>query len=57
MVLAMCKDMEIWYEKAHQAVDIIDYVSVVQKGQDAKEHDIQMLRDNNIDRIRKPIKY
>jgi hypothetical protein len=40
MVLAMCKEMEIWYEKAHQEVEIIDYISEVQKGRDAEEHDI-----------------
>ena len=30
MALATCKDMEIWYEKAHQAVERIDYINVVQ---------------------------
>jgi ribosomal protein L1 len=53
MVLVTCKDVEIWYEKAHQVVERIDYISVVQKGRDAEEHDIRVLRDNNIDRIRK----
>jgi len=32
MELATCKDMEIWYENTHQAVEIIDYISAVQKG-------------------------
>jgi hypothetical protein len=26
MVLEMCKDMEIWYEKSHQEVERIDYI-------------------------------
>jgi hypothetical protein len=30
MALATYKDMEIWYEKAHQAVERIDYINVVQ---------------------------
>jgi hypothetical protein len=49
--------MEIWYEKAHQVVEIIDYINVVQKGRDTEEHDIQVLRDNNIDHIRKSVEY
>jgi hypothetical protein len=57
MVLAICKDMERWYEKAHQVVERIDYISAVQKGRDAKEHNIQVLRDNNIDWIRKSVEY
>lgn len=57
MALATCKDMERWYEKAQQAVEKIDYISAVQKGRDAKEHDIRVLRESNIDRIRKSIEY
>jgi hypothetical protein len=55
--LATCKGMEIWYEKSHQAVERIDYISVVQKGRDIEEHGIQVLRDSNIDRIRKSVEY
>jgi hypothetical protein len=57
MVLEMCKDMEIWYEKAHQVVEIIDYISVVKKGRDAKEHDIRVLREKNIAHVRKSDAY
>jgi hypothetical protein len=57
MVLAMCKDMEILYEKAQQVVERIDYISVVKKGRDAEEHDIRVLRDNNIDCIMKSAEY
>jgi hypothetical protein len=32
MVLETCKDMERWYEKSHKVVEIIDYISEVQKG-------------------------
>jgi hypothetical protein len=53
MALETCKNMERWYEKSHQAVERIDYISTVQKGRDPKEHDIQVLRDSNMDRIRK----
>jgi hypothetical protein len=57
MASAMCKDMEIWYEKSHQAVERIDYINIVQQGQDAEEHDIQVLRDSSIDRINKSVEY
>jgi hypothetical protein len=57
MALETCKDMERWYEKAHQEVKRIDYISVVHKGRDIGDHDIQVLRDNNINRIRKSDKY
>jgi hypothetical protein len=40
MALATCKDMERWYEKAHQVVERIDYINVVHQGQDTEEHDI-----------------
>jgi hypothetical protein len=33
MALETCKDMERWYEKAYQAVEQIDYISAVQKGE------------------------
>jgi hypothetical protein len=49
--------MEGCYEKAHKVVEIIDYISVVQKGRDIEEHDIRVLRDNIIDSIRKLVKY
>jgi thioesterase domain-containing protein len=57
MALATCKDMERWYEKAHQVVERIDYISAVQNSRDAEEHDIRVLRDNNIDLIRKAVEY
>jgi len=57
MALATWQDMERWYEKAHQAVEIIDYINRVQKGQYVEENDIRVLWDNNIDRIRKSAKY
>jgi hypothetical protein len=57
MELATYKDVERWYEKAHQVVERIDYIIAVQKGRDAEEHDVQVLRDNNIDRIRKADEY
>jgi hypothetical protein len=49
--------MERWYEKAHQEVEIIDYISVDQKGRDTEEHNIWVLRDSSIDRIRKSVEY
>jgi hypothetical protein len=30
MALVTCKDMEIWYEKAHQVVERIEHISIVQ---------------------------
>jgi hypothetical protein len=57
MALVTCKDMKIWYEKEHQDMERIDYIIMIQQGQDAEEHDIQVLRDNNIDRIKKSNKY
>jgi hypothetical protein len=32
MALATCKNMEKWYEKAHQSMERIDYISAVQQG-------------------------
>jgi hypothetical protein len=57
MALATCKDMEIWKEKTHQVVERIDYISMVQQGQDVEEHDIQVLRDSNIECIKKSVEY
>jgi hypothetical protein len=57
MALTTCKDTKRWYEKAHQAVEIIDYISVVQKGRDVEDHNIRVLRDINIDQIRKVVEY
>jgi hypothetical protein len=54
MALETCKDVERWYEKAHQVVERIYYISVVQ---DTEENEIQVLRNNNIDRIRKEAEY
>jgi hypothetical protein len=57
MVLKTFKDMERWYEKAHQAVERIDYINAIQWGLDTKEHNIRVLRDSNIDRIKKSAQY
>jgi hypothetical protein len=38
-------------------VERIDYISAVQKGRDVEEHDIWVLRYNNIDHIRKATEY
>jgi hypothetical protein len=57
MALAMCKDMERWYKKAHEDVERIDYISAVQQGQDAEEHDIHVLSERSIDHIRKSVEY
>jgi hypothetical protein len=57
MVMTMWKYMEIWYDKSHQEVERIDYINEVKKGRDVKEHNIRVLRDNNIDRINKSVKY
>jgi hypothetical protein len=57
MVLSMCKDMERWYEKVQQAMEKINYISAVKKGWDAKEHDIRVLRESNIKRIKKLTEY
>jgi hypothetical protein len=47
----------MFVEKAHQAVERIDYINTVHKGQDAKENGIRVLRDSSIDRIRKEVEY
>jgi hypothetical protein len=57
MVLVTCKYIERWYEKALQVVEKIDYISAVQKDRDTEEHDLRVLRDNNIDHIRKSAEY
>jgi hypothetical protein len=38
-------------------VEIIDYISAMQKGQDVEEHSIWVLRDNNIYQIREVAEY
>jgi hypothetical protein len=48
MELETCKDIERWYEKDHQVVERIDYISTIQKGRDVEEYDIQFLRDRII---------
>jgi hypothetical protein len=48
MALVTYKDLERWYDKTHQAV---------QKGRDIEEQGIRVLRDNNIDWIKKVIEY
>jgi hypothetical protein len=55
--LATCKDMQRWYEKAHQALEWIDYINEVHKGRDTKEHGIQVLMDSSIARIRKVVEH
>jgi hypothetical protein len=49
--------MNKWYEKANQAVERIDYISVVQQGRDAEEHDIRVLKESSLDRIKKSTEY
>jgi hypothetical protein len=57
MALATCKDVERWYEKAHQVVERIDYINMIQKGREVEDHDIRVLRDKIIGQIRKETKY
>jgi hypothetical protein len=57
MSLVMCKDMEWWYEKVQQAMERIEYISAVQKGRDAEEHNIWVLRESSIDHIKKLAEY
>jgi hypothetical protein len=57
MAFAMCKDMERWYEKEKQVVERVDYISSIQQGSDTEEHDIQVLKERSLDRIRKSGEY
>jgi hypothetical protein len=57
MALSTCKDIKKWYEKDHLAVERIDYINTVQKGQGVEEHGIWVLRDSSRDQIRKAVKY
>ena len=43
--------MQWWYEKAHQALEQINYISEVQNRRDIEENGILVLMDNNIARI------
>jgi hypothetical protein len=56
MGMATCKDMQRWFEKAHQALERIDYISEIQKGRDSEEHGIRVLMDSSITRIRKAVR-
>jgi hypothetical protein len=40
MGLETYKYMSIWYAKAHRALERIDYINELQKGQDTEEHGI-----------------
>jgi hypothetical protein len=40
-----------------QVVERVDYIGVVQQGWDTEESDIQVLKESNLDRIRKSTKY
>jgi hemerythrin len=55
MVLAMCKDMERWYEKEQQVMERVDYINAVQQGRDIEEHDILVLKESSLDRIKKSV--
>jgi hypothetical protein len=57
MALATCKYMERWYEKAQQIMERVDYIGAVQQGRDIEEHDIQVLKESNLDHIRKLTEY
>ena len=49
--------MQWWYEKAHQALEQINYISEVQNGRDIEENGISVLMDNNIAKIRKEVEH
>jgi hypothetical protein len=34
MALAMCKDMERWYENVQKSLERVDYINMVQQGRD-----------------------
>jgi Cys-tRNA synthase (O-phospho-L-seryl-tRNA:Cys-tRNA synthase) len=57
MALATCKDMERWYEKAHQSVERIDYIGVVQQVGDKEKHDIRVFNESSLDHIKKSTEY
>jgi hypothetical protein len=57
MGLENYKYVKRWYEKAHQALEWIDYISATQKVRDSEEHDIQVLMDRSISQIRNEIEY
>jgi hypothetical protein len=57
MELAMFKDMERWYEKEQKFMERVDYNNVVQQGRDTEEHDIQVLKESILDRIKKLVEY
>jgi hypothetical protein len=57
MALATCKDMERWYEKAQQDVERIEYIGAVQQGRDKEEHDIRVLSESSLDRIKRSVEY
>jgi len=57
MGLETYKYMQRWYEKEHQALELIDYINEVQKGRHTKEHGIRVLMDSNITRIKKGVEH
>ena len=57
MALAACKEMERWHERVQQVVERLEYIEVVQQGQEKEEHGIRLLRKNSLDRIKRSVDY
>jgi hypothetical protein len=57
MGLPTYKDMQRWYEKAHQALEQIDYINEVSEGSRYRRAWHQVLMDSSIARIRKEVEH
>jgi hypothetical protein len=57
MVLMTRKDMELWYERARQDVERIEYIDAIKQGREKQEHGIQMLSKSSLDHMKRSTEY
>jgi hypothetical protein len=57
MALTKCKEMEQWYERAQQVVEILEYIEAVQEGRDKEKHGIEMIGKSSLNRMKRSTEY
>jgi hypothetical protein len=57
MALTTCKEMERWYERAQQVVEILEYIEVVEQGQDKGKHGVQMVGKSRLNHMKRSAEY
>jgi hypothetical protein len=57
MELTTCKEMDRWYERAHQMVKRLEYIEAVQQGRDKEKHGIEVIGESSLNRIKCSTEY